>query len=64
MSLTIQQDKENFSNWTDQFADAWEDARSAEEIIEDIRNARTDNLKRFRNIEGLEVENWIKKNDK
>lgn len=29
--------------WADQFAGAWKDSRSAEEIIADIRNVRTSN---------------------
>lgn len=31
------------SNWVSQFAGEWKDSRSAEDIIEDIRNSRTSN---------------------
>lgn len=61
MSLTIQQNKENTSNWTDQFAGVWEDIRSTEDIIEDIRSVRTENLKRFGDIENIEAENWVER---
>lgn len=30
-------------NWASQFAGEWKDSRSAESIIEDIRNSRTSN---------------------
>ena len=32
-----------FSDWTSEFAGQWEDDRTADEVIEDIRGARTSN---------------------
>lgn len=43
-SSLLTKEKENeVENWASQFTGAWDDTRSAEEIIEDIRNARTNN---------------------
>ena len=39
----IKKPEEKKEKWADQFAGAWKDNRSAEEIIADIRNARTSN---------------------
>ena len=35
--------KENDSNWIDKFVGVWQDSRSADEIVNDIRAARTTN---------------------
>ena len=39
----LKKPEEKKEKWADQFAGAWKDNRSAEEIIADIRNARTSN---------------------
>ncbi len=45
-------------HWASEFAGKWEDERSADEIVADIREARTSN----REIElCLIVENWVKR---
>ena len=36
-------DEEPKSDWANRFSGAWKDSRSAEEIIQDIRESRTDN---------------------
>ena len=35
------------AGWADRFAGAWEDSRSTEEIIRDIRESRTPNSREF-----------------
>jgi hypothetical protein len=48
--------------WTKSFAGRWQDDRTAEEIIEDIRSSRvTDNVQHLSRIEGLQIENWIQR---
>lgn len=42
---------ENRASWVDQFEGKWEDSKSAEEMIADIRNSR---------IEGITLENWVR----
>ena len=56
--------------WASRFAGVWKDSRSAEDIVEDIRAARTANTfdadltivthnrKHFEHIEGLRIEDW------
>lgn len=39
----LSKDQSIDDNWTSQFAGEWKDSRSAESIIEDIRNSRTSN---------------------
>lgn len=34
---------ENMVSWVDQFEGKWEDSRSAEDMVADIRNSRTHN---------------------
>lgn len=40
-SLLVKDDVSDTSNWTSEFAGRWEDDRMAEEVVEDIRGART-----------------------
>jgi len=42
-SLLASNKKEQAENWASSFSGAWEDSRDAEEIVSDIRNARTSN---------------------
>lgn len=42
-SLLAKEDTPDTSNWTSEFAGRWEDDRTTDEIIEDIRGARTSN---------------------
>lgn len=42
-SLLKKREQENIPNWASEFSGAWKDSRTAEEIIEDVRNARTSN---------------------
>lgn len=42
-SLLVKDDTPDASNWTSEFVGRWEDDRTAEEIIEDIRGARISN---------------------
>ena len=42
-SLLASNKKEQAENWASIFSGAWEDSRDAEEIVSDIRNARTSN---------------------
>lgn len=42
-SLLVKDDTPDVSNWTSEFVGRWEDDRTAEEIMEDIRGARTSN---------------------
>jgi len=44
--------------WTEKFAGKWQDDRTAEEIIEDIRAARTTNTFDVEHIEGISIEDW------
>ena len=39
----LSKDQSIDDNWVSQFAGEWKDSRSAESIIEDIRNSRTSN---------------------
>ena len=39
----LSKDQSMDDNWVSQFAGEWKDSRSAESIIEDIRNSRTSN---------------------
>ena len=39
----LSKDQSIDDNWRSQFAGEWKDSRSAESIIEDIRNSRTSN---------------------
>lgn len=39
----LSKDQSIDDNWASQFAGGWKDSRSAESIIEDIRNSRTSN---------------------
>lgn len=42
-SLLAKDNTPDASNWTSEFAGRWEDDRTADEVIEDIRGARTSN---------------------
>lgn len=42
-SLLAEDDTLDASNWTSEFAGRWDDDRTADEVIEDIRGARTSN---------------------
>lgn len=42
-SLLAEDDTLDVSNWTSEFAGRWDDDRTADEVIEDIRGARTSN---------------------
>lgn len=42
-SLLVEDDASDTSNWTSEFVWRWEDDRTAEEVVEDIRGARTSN---------------------
>lgn len=42
-SLLAKDDTPDASNWTLEFVGRWEDDRTAEEVMEDIRGARTSN---------------------
>ena len=39
----LSKDQSIEDNWASQFAGEWKDSRSAESILEDIRNSRTSN---------------------
>lgn len=42
-SLLSKDNTPDASNWTSEFAGRWEDDRTADEVVEDIRGARTPN---------------------
>jgi len=42
-STKTDKDEEPKSDWANRFSGAWKDCRSAEEIIQDIHESRTDN---------------------
>ena len=42
-SLLAKDNTPDASNWTSEFAGRWEDDRTADEVVEDIRGARTSN---------------------
>ena len=42
-SLVAKDNTSDTSNWTSEFVGRWEDDRTADEFIEDIRGARTSN---------------------
>ena len=42
-SLVAKDNTPDASNWTSEFVGRWEDDRTADEVIEDIRGARTSN---------------------
>lgn len=42
-SLLVKDDTPDTPNWTSEFAEQWKDGRTADEVIEDIRGARTSN---------------------
>ena len=42
-------------NWVDELEGKWIDSRSADEMISDIRSARTNNSR----IKGIQLENWV-----
>ena len=42
-SLVAKDNTSDTSNWTSEFVGRWEDDRTADEVIEDIRGARTSN---------------------
>lgn len=42
-SLLVKDDMSDASNWTSEFVGRWEDDRTAEEVMEDIRGVRTSN---------------------
>lgn len=42
-SLLVKDDTSDTPNWTSEFVGRWEDDRTAEEVMEDIRGARTSN---------------------
>lgn len=42
-SLLAKDNTPDASNWTSEFAGRWEDDRTADEVVEDIRGARTPN---------------------
>lgn len=42
-SLLAKDDASDTSNWTSEFVGRWEDNRTAEEVVDDIRGARTSN---------------------
>lgn len=42
-SLLAKDNTSDASNWTSEFAGRWEDDRTADEVVEDIRGARTPN---------------------
>lgn len=42
-SLLVEDDTLDALNWTSEFAGRWEDDRTADEVVEDIRGARTSN---------------------
>jgi hypothetical protein len=41
LSLVKKEDKDASANWTDSFAGKWQDSRSADEMVADIRNSRS-----------------------
>lgn len=43
VSLLAEDDTPDTPNWTSEFAGRWKDDRTADEVIEDIRGARTSN---------------------
>ncbi len=42
-SLLVEDHTLDALNWTSEFAGRWEDNRTADEVVEDIRGARTSN---------------------
>lgn len=42
-SLLVKDDTSDTPNWTSEFVGRWEDDRTAAEVMEDIRSARTSN---------------------
>lgn len=56
-------------NWTSEFAGRWEDNRTADEVVEDIRGARTSNreidlylcISVSKNIKKLMIEIWAER---
>ena len=42
-SLPVEDNTLDALNWTSEFAGRWEDNRTADEVVEDIRGARTSN---------------------
>lgn len=42
-SLLVKDDTPDTPNWTSEFVGRWEDDRTADEVIEDIRGERTSN---------------------
>lgn len=42
-SLLVKDDTPDTPNWTSEFVGRWEDDRTADEVIEDIRGKRTSN---------------------
>lgn len=42
-SLLVKDDTSDTPNWTSEFVGRWEDDRTAAEVMEDIRGARTSN---------------------
>ena len=42
-SLLVEDNTLDALNWTSEFAGRWEDNRTADEVVEDIRGARTSN---------------------
>ena len=42
-SLLVEDNMLDALNWTSEFAGRWEDNRTADEVVEDIRGARTSN---------------------
>ena len=43
VSLLAEDDTLDASNWTSEFAGRWDDDRTTDEVVEDIRGARTSN---------------------
>ena len=41
--LLVEDDTLDASNWTSEFAGRWDDDRTTDEVVEDIRGARTSN---------------------
>lgn len=42
-SLLVKDDTPDTPNWTSEFAGRWDDDRTTDEVVEDIRGARTSN---------------------
>ena len=43
VSLLAEDDTLDASNWTSEFAGRWDDDRTTDEVVEEIRGARTSN---------------------